>query len=263
MSNEEVLNSLLKDKLEDAGIESKSTGTDEIVCIVDRSGSMQSIRADAEGGLNTFIEDQKKVGKANLTIVEFDNSVDIVCEQVDINEAETYNLSPRGATALLDAIGSVIGDVDKYTSKDGKTIIVVLTDGGENASKEWKHDAIFDMISERKEAGWEFMFLASGQDAIKVGAAYGFDANSTVSFADNGDGAAAAYAVSSVYTASLRSMAKSDALLQKSSFVQSLVKLPPDVFMRIIHVRLTVSRLMTAAERTITGLPAAGSSLML
>lgn len=221
MSNEEVLNSLLKDKLEDAGVKSKTTGTDEIICIVDRSGSMFSIQNDAEGGLNTFIKEQRDVGKANLTIVEFDNRIEMVCEQVDIKDVADYKLVPRGATALLDAIGSVLGDTDKYTSKDGKTIIVVLTDGGENSSTEWTRDAIFEAINERKEAGWEFMFLASGQDAIQVGSAYGFDANSTMSFADNAAGATAAYAAGSVYTSSLRTMSKSDALLQKKAYVDA------------------------------------------
>lgn len=219
MTDEKVLNDLLKDKLEDVGVTAKTTGIDEIVCIVDRSGSMASIREDAQGGLNTFIEDQKKIGEANLTIVEFDNSIDIVCDKININESETYKLNPRGGTALLDAIGTVIADHEKYTSKDGKTIVVVLTDGGENASREWNRDKIFDLINERKEAGWEFMFLASGQDAISVGSNYGFDANSTVSFADNGRGVAAAYQASSVYTASLRTMSKAGALKSKSDFV--------------------------------------------
>jgi len=216
MSNDDVLN-----KLEAAGLIDNATGTDEIVCIVDRSGSMHSIYKDAEGGLNTFIEEQKKIGKANLTIINFDNKIETVCDQVNINEAETYHLYPRGGTALLDAIGSVIGDVDKYSSKDGKTIVVVLTDGGENASTEWNRDDIFKSINERKEDGWEFMFLASGQDAIQVGSHYGFDANSTVSFAESGDGAVAAYAAGSIYTSSLRTMSKDDALLQKKGFVDA------------------------------------------
>ena len=222
-SNEKVLDVLLKDQIKDklntAGI--ASNGTDEIVCIVDRSGSMNSMREEAQGGLNAFIEEQKKVGKANLTIVEFDNTVDVVCEQVNINEAKEYVLKPRGMTSLLDAIGIVISEKDKYTSTDGKTIIVVLTDGDENSSKEWRADKINALINERKEEGWEFMFLAAGQNAIEVGQSYGFDKDSTVTFAKNRNGMNHATNIASGYTSTLRSFGKESALGMKSAYVSA------------------------------------------
>ena len=202
---------------------------DEIVVIVDRSGSMSSIRADAQGGLNTFIEEQKKVENgAFLTIVEFDTRIDTLCDRVDIDEAPEYTLIPRGGTALLDAIGLVISDELKYKS-EGKTIVVVVTDGGENSSKEWTRDAIFKMIETRKGQGWEFMFLASNQDAINAAVQYGFDSNSAVSFANSGEGVETAYAVSSTYTSSLRTMPKMDALAQKKAFVDAHADLLSEV----------------------------------
>jgi len=219
MSDDIVLDDLLKDKLGSAGIKSK--GTDEIICIVDRSGSMNLIRDEAQGGLNGFIEDQKKVGKANLTIVQFDNEINCVCDKVNLTEAEEYVLKPRGMTALLDAIGYVISDKEKYTSKDGKTIVVVVTDGDENCSKEWNKDKIFKLINERKDDGWEFMFLAAGQDAISTATNYGFDADSAVSFAANGMGATHAHEAMSVYTCSLRSGSKSFARSAKKAYVDA------------------------------------------
>jgi len=223
VSDDKVLDELLKDKvknkLNDAGV--VSNGTDEIVCIVDRSGSMGSMQVEAEGGINAFIEEQRKVGQANLTIVEFDNYVDVVCDQVKINEAAPYILKPRGMTSLLDAIGTVISDAEKYTSKDGKTIVVVMTDGDENSSKEWTRDKIFNLINERKEAGWEFMFLAAGQNAISVGQNYGFDKDSTVSFANSGHGVYHATNVATAYTTTLRSASKKDALFAKSAYVSA------------------------------------------
>ena len=217
MSDEKVLKDLLKDK--EVGITAKTGNVDEIVCIVDRSGSMGSIRTDAEGGFNSFIEEQKKVGEANLTIIEFDNVVETLHDRVNIQNVEPYVLKPRGMTALLDAIGSVISESEKYTTDKGKTIVVVITDGGENSSKEWKRDAVFKMIEERKEAGWEFMFLAGGQDAISVGQSYGFDSDSTVSFANNARGAVHAHETAAVYSSSLRTMSKSSALKAKSAYV--------------------------------------------
>lgn len=221
MSDEQVLEELLKDKvkdkLESVGI--TANGTDEIVIIVDRSGSMARIRDEAEGGINAFMEEQGKVGKARVTIVEFDNYIKVVCDQVDSKEVPEYKLVPRGGTALLDAIGSVIGDPEKYTSKDGKTIVVVNTDGMENASKEWTRDKIFETINERKEAGWEFMFLAAGQDAIQTGMSYGFDKDSTVTYESSARGAKAASDVTSTYTTGLRTRSKADALYMKSAVV--------------------------------------------
>ena len=208
----------VKAKIKAAG---KATGTDEIVCIVDRSGSMKKIREDAQGGLNAFIKEQADLGEANLTIVEFDNQVDTVCDQVNINEAEEYTLKPRGMTALLDAIGMVVGDADKYNTDDGKTIVVIVTDGGENSSREWKRDAIFNLITERKEAGWEFLFLASNQDAISVGHSYGFAAEDSLSFGNNSRGIAAGTETATAYVGSLRTMSKTDALHSKAMYASA------------------------------------------
>lgn len=199
----------------------KSNGTDEIVCIVDRSGSMGNIRDDAQGGLNEFIKEQAKHGDANLTIVEFDNNIDTVCDRININEAEEYTLQPRGMTALLDAIGTVVGNNLKYNAPDGKTIVVIVTDGQENSSQEWTRDQIFKTIAERKEDGWEFLFLASNQDAIAVGSSYGFAAEDSLSFANSSLGMEQGTTVASDYVGSLRKMSKGDALNMKAMYAAS------------------------------------------
>ena len=224
MSDEQVLKDLFKDKVKQKEAETGvSKGKDEIVVIVDRSGSMSSIKEDAQGGLNSFIEEQKKVeGGANLTIVEFDTMVDTVCDRVDLNEAQEYVLSPRGGTALLDAIGLVISNDLKYKAEDdGKTIVVVVTDGGENSSREWKRDDIFKLINERKEQGWEFMFLAANQDAISTATHYGFDANASASFDNSAKGVAHAFGMSSLYSTELRSVSKDAALAKKKEYVDA------------------------------------------
>lgn len=220
LENDQMFNELFKNHAEKpAGIKLKSTGTDEIIIIVDRSGSMQSMQVEAQGGINGFIEEQTKIGKANLTLVEFDTHVNVVFNGIDINEATEYKLKPRGMTALLDAIGQTIADKEKYTTDDGKTIVVVMTDGNENSSKEWKSASINKLINERKEDGWEFMFLAAGQDAIKVGQQYGFDKDDTVSFASSGEGVYHAQELASNYTRGIRSGSKSAALDTKAKYV--------------------------------------------
>ncbi len=79
----DILDDLFKDTPKNA---SPDTEADEIILIADRSGSMYSIRADAQGGINSFIADQKKEGNANLTFIEFDSEIDAVYKQINITE---------------------------------------------------------------------------------------------------------------------------------------------------------------------------------
>ena len=90
----------------------------DITLVVDRSGSMQKIREDAEGGVNAFIEKQaKEPGEALLTLVQFDTEYDFVHKGVAIKEVPTYQLVPRGRTALLDAVGRAINETGERLSK--------------------------------------------------------------------------------------------------------------------------------------------------
>lgn len=167
---------------------------DQIVMVVDRSGSMGSIKEDAEGGINSFITDNQKEGKALFTMVEFDTNYDVLCYKIPLDQIDRYNLRPRGMTALNDAIGQAFADVDEGDKNDEHSKIgVIVTDGGENASKEWTKDAVFARIEKLKEKGWEFIFLAANQDAIETGSDYGFGKDTTLNFNDE--------SVSSVYSA--------------------------------------------------------------
>ena len=138
----------------------------EIICVIDRSGSMHSIREDAIGGFNVFLEDQKAVpGEAFLTLVQFDHEYVVTIEAMDIKEVshlthKTYE--PRGSTALLDAIGKSIASTKKLidglseNARPKEVIFVIITDGGENASKKYSIDItsdpkiIFDYPDEAK-----------------------------------------------------------------------------------------------------------------
>ncbi|MCR9120390.1 MAG: VWA domain-containing protein, partial [bacterium] len=81
----------------------------DITLVVDRSGSMNAVRSDAEGGINAYIEDQAKAeGEALLTIVEFDTEYDFVTCGELIQNVKPYQLVPRGGTALLDAVGRAV-----------------------------------------------------------------------------------------------------------------------------------------------------------
>ena len=176
----------------------------EIVVIVDRSGSMQSIREDAIGGFNTFLEEQKKVpGNANLTLVLFNDGYQLVHSAVLLGDAKSLDATtyvPGGTTALLDAIGKTIDDVGTRlvamaeSDRPNKVIVAILTDGLENASRKYTRDRIFDMIKLQTETyKWEFFFLAANQDAIATATSMGMAAGSAAAFAATPTGVNTAY----------------------------------------------------------------------
>jgi len=160
----------------------------EIVCVVDRSGSMGVIQDDARGGFNQFVQDQKKVpGKAKLTLVLFDNEYIVAHDGLDIQQVpdltpETY--VPRGTTALYDAIGRAVTTVGERLAntpeheRPGKVIVVILTDGQENASQEYNKARILEMITHQREVyRWEFMYLSADAAAFADGQAIGINLN--------------------------------------------------------------------------------------
>ena len=97
------------------GTKSKSDKAKEttlLVLVVDRSGSMQSIKEDMEGGIASLLAEQgKEKGQCLVTLAQFDTEYDLVADGVPVAELEPYRLVPRGGTALLDAIGRTIAHV--------------------------------------------------------------------------------------------------------------------------------------------------------
>jgi hypothetical protein len=162
----------------------------EIAYILDRSGSMQSMQEPAVTAFNDFIKIQLDVpGDARLTLVQFDDAYEVPIAATPIREvpqltAATY--TPRGRTALLDAIGRTVIETDRRITalpeaeKPGKVILTIFTDGQENASREYTATHISDLIRlYRDTKGWEFLFLAANQDAIANAAAMNMDTHSS------------------------------------------------------------------------------------
>lgn len=179
-----------------------------IACVLDRSGSMASIIDDAIGGFNTFLtEQQKQPDKAYMTIALFDDQYDLVQEGTEISKVEPFTVQtyvPRGSTALYDAIGKTINAIHAKVEKGDKVLCVILTDGMENASREYTSESIKSLIGKRKdEDGWEFIYLAANQDAFAVGNGLGI--NLTANFAATAKGTQMSYAAVSAATTSYRS----------------------------------------------------------
>jgi Mg-chelatase subunit ChlD len=147
-----------------------------LVLVVDRSGSMQSIRSDMEGGIKVLIEEQAmEPGECLITLAQFDTEYEILFQAIPAAEVGQYRLVPRGGTALLDAIGRTIGEVtgtieaQTVDRRPDHVVFAVVTDGLENSSREWSREKVMAAVKERSDAGWHFSFLGANQDAIQEG----------------------------------------------------------------------------------------------
>ncbi len=150
------------------------TDLTDITLVVDRSGSMQQVREDAEGGVNAFIAQQAaQPGEALLTLVEFDTEYEFLHQGVPISQVPEYKLVPRGMTALLDAVGRGINETGERLAKlneqdrPGLVIFVIMTDGHENSSREFTKAQIKEMVDrQQNEYNWQFTFLGTDQNSF-------------------------------------------------------------------------------------------------
>ncbi|MBQ1326457.1 MAG: VWA domain-containing protein [Eubacterium sp.] len=182
-----------------------SKGLTEIIYILDRSGSMAGLEADTIGGFNSMMEKQKKTGeRALVSTVLFDNVSEVIHDRVPIDKIkkmtdEQYFV--RGCTALLDAVGGAIhhiGNVHKYARKEDrpdKTIVIITTDGMENASSRYSREKIEKMVKRQQEKyGWEFIFIGANIDAYAEASKFGIRRERTVNYVCDEEGTANVFA---------------------------------------------------------------------
>lgn len=156
----------------------------DITIIVDRSGSMMTCNIETQNGINKFVEDQaKEKGKCNFSLVQFDDVYEVVHAGVKIKDVPKYELVPRSMTALNDAVCKTIIDTKSRVGKKKPLVIIVIaTDGGENASHEFKRSDVKRMINEQQEKGWQFTFIGANQDAFAEGATMGIAVAATANY---------------------------------------------------------------------------------
>jgi len=172
-----------------------------IAVILDRSGSMATLKTDMEGGFNTFIEEQKKVaGRCTLSLYQFDDVYEVVYKGKEVKDVPVLDLQPRNMTALLDAVGKTINDVGtelaalKEEERPGKVILVIITDGQENASHEFKRERISEMIKHQEDKyTWQIVFLGANFDAYTEGMGLGFTGSKCMTYAANAVGTRCCY----------------------------------------------------------------------
>ncbi len=178
-----------------------------LAMLLDRSGSMQTIKQATEQGFDLFLAEQREApGRCTVTLAQFDNEYEEVYTDLDVREVPPLDLRPRGMTALLDSIGRLVQTTALRIAqlpeeqRPGAVIVGIMTDGLENASKEYTHAAIKALVTEREEQfGWTFLYMGANQDAIEVGASLGVKRERSLTY-DTAN-------VDQAYAATSRSMA--------------------------------------------------------
>lgn len=179
----------------------------DVLVILDRSGSMQDRKADHEGGLKSFVEDQQKVsGEVRFTLIQFDttNPCEVMYDRVPVEKVKEIRLVPRGGTPLLDAVGMALDHLTKHAPSE--VICMVITDGEENSSKEWTRERVKARISDLEKQSWTFLFLGANVDAFAEAGSMGIAAAGTVAFAQNSAGINATYKLSGMKVNSYRGL---------------------------------------------------------
>ncbi|QIM65740.1 vWA domain-containing protein [Frederiksenia canicola] len=170
----------------------------QLVFILDRSGSMGGLESDTIGGFNAMLEKQKKEkGLAFVTTVLFDHKYELLHNRIPLEKVSPITEKEyfvRGNTALLDAIGKTIVNVKQQQKasekmKSERVLFVIITDGMENASQEFKLDKVKQLITEQqKKQEWEFLFLGANIDAINTAESFGIDKSRAVEYISDSQG---------------------------------------------------------------------------
>lgn len=191
-----------------------------IAIVLDRSGSMDSIRKDTIGGFNTFLKTQQAApGSCTLTLVQFDSqAIEMVVPAFPINlvvPLSEKNYIPRANTPLYDAVGQTIEDTGKFLKstpehqRPGKVVFVIITDGLENASRQFNAQRVRQMIEHQRDVyKWEFIFLGANIDSYAVTEDIGILRTHTMNYAHNTGGVICAFAAVADNTAKFRDGSK-------------------------------------------------------
>lgn len=183
--------------------------------LLDRSGSMNTIKDDMQGALRQIVTDQQnETGTATFALRQFDDQYEVVIAPRDITEVQPDQLtiSPRNETALIDSMAKAINECGEWLTsmKEGDrpehVVFTVISDGKENASKEWTRDQVFELVrKQREEFNWTFVFMGANQDAIKEAGAFGIPKSGAMTYAASTEGTQSLAAAYSGSVSSLRS----------------------------------------------------------
>lgn len=161
------------------------------VLLADRSGSMVTCRLNSQEAINGFFTERgnSAAGLEYWSLDQFDDKYEEVFGFTEVSSVPTYSLNPRGSTALMDSIGQIIKKLEFKTAEKGfktaKPIVVIVTDGYENASVEHTKASIKALIEAKTADGWQFIYLGANQDALKEGSSYGISTDNSLTYNTN------------------------------------------------------------------------------
>lgn len=180
-----------------------------VFVVLDRSGSMSSISDATIKGYNEYLGQLRKEAKGevawNLTL--FDDRIEEPVVDTPIAEVELLSnktFVPRGSTALIDAVCRTIKDHQSEVPKNEKAIMVIITDGYENASREYSTERLKELVKELEaKKNWTLTYLGANQDAWSVAQDLGFSRGNVNSYHATDLGVKGAFAAMSVSTSGL------------------------------------------------------------
>lgn len=183
-----------------------------------------------EGGFQTFLDEQKKsnVGEVNVSLYQFDDRFDEVFVSKSIEDTPSLEISPRGMTALYDAISKTIVSTRerfaKIKKKDrpSKVVFCIITDGQENASREIDSTALKALIGDvDKKDKWNIIYLGANQDALLTAKTIGVNLSTSATYDASAQGSAALWGALTTGVACARAAMVSGGTWQPYEFSDS------------------------------------------
>ena len=219
----------MKKKEKDAKISDKpEVKSIDLIVILDKSGSMYSMTDDTIGGFNSLLEEQRKKDiPVKVSVGMFNQILEAKLDRVDLKDVKDLTRDDyiaQGTTALLDAVGNTLSAIkgrEEVNVPENKVLVVIITDGKENASKEWKKPDVKKLIEELQEKGYEFVFLGADIDAVSVAGGIGISQERSMKFKKTGAGVQANFKAMSVM---MDSMSAGNNLVEDAKWKNSIVE---------------------------------------
>lgn len=196
----------------------------DIWFLLDRSGSMEAIADDVVGGFNSFFATQRaEQGEANVTVVQFDSQDphEVLYDRTPIDKVDgldRHRFRPRGMTPLYDAASRLLAQAERAGGHPSDQLVVFLTDGLENASREATGEQIHQRVSLLQDQGWTFVFLGANQDSYMAGRSMGMSDGSISNYLADSDGVASAFSGVSRATSEWRGKARRQRLADRRNW---------------------------------------------
>ena len=198
----------------------------DLIVILDRSGSMYGLENDTIGGFNSMVEEQKRLEiPVSVSLIMFNNKVTTLYEKKALKDVETLlraQYTASGTTALYDAVGNTLSALQSNPdvfAEGHKNLVVITTDGYENASSEWTKEKVRKLIGDLREKNFEFVFLGADINASDVGKSMGIAESNSVKFKKTSTGVRSNF---KAVGAMMRTLVAGDSLVENADWKNSI-----------------------------------------